>query len=82
MASPSTKYRVAPCEVPYEQGRRAFRAGLGMDQNPYSSAGGRMSNEFSVSRQYWFNGWLDEMRWSKYGPNCDEVYDPLEGDLL
>ena len=59
----------------YEQGRIAYAKGWPNSQNPYESGcgGGGMSQQ----RVEWFNGWYDEWRWQKYGPNEKEVYVPL-----
>lgn len=62
----------------YMQGRVAFEQGLPNKSNPYPSGGyGGSSTAMSQSRVEWFNGWFDEWRWQKWGPNNDETYVPL-----
>jgi hypothetical protein len=58
----------------YQQGRIAFAAGMENSENPYPKQSGA---QLGQKRVEWFNGWFDEWRWRKYGPNEGETYVPL-----
>lgn len=66
-------------QTAYMQGRIGFEKGLANAANPYPSGGHGGSTAMSQSRVEWFNGWFDEWRWQKWGPNKDETYVPLNG---
>lgn len=54
--------------VAYEQGRRAFKIGSDAKINPYI----HKSNKWQ--RKEWFNGFFDQWRWMRYGPNLGERF--------
>jgi len=54
--------------TPYQQGRVAHLRCKSVRTNPHESNLGN-----SKERVDWFNGWYDEWRWSKWGPNEGEA---------
>lgn len=53
----------------YREGRKAYREGLGVDENPYPSFEKddvARTITLNQQRRSWFDGWYDEWRIRKY----------------
>ncbi len=62
--------------IPYREGRQAYANGLEPADNPYLTSHGLEG--FVVARRLWFDGYYDEQRYRKHGPNPDELLLPLD----